>query len=30
MAGVRIDVPRDWREYVRKLGRFFPGSAAGF
>jgi all-trans-retinol 13,14-reductase len=30
MAGVRIDVPRDWHDYVHELGRLFPGSAAGF
>jgi phytoene dehydrogenase-like protein len=30
MAGVRIDVPRNWRGYIHELGRLFPASAAGF
>jgi all-trans-retinol 13,14-reductase len=27
--GVRIDVPPDWRDYVRLLGQRYPGSADG-
>jgi phytoene dehydrogenase-like protein len=30
LGGVCLDVPRDWRDYVRELGRLFPASAAGF
>lgn len=30
MRGLRVDVPRDWRDYARELGRLFPASAAGF
>jgi phytoene dehydrogenase-like protein len=30
MAGVRIEVPRGWLDYVHELGRLFPASAAGF
>jgi phytoene dehydrogenase-like protein len=30
VGGVSLDVPRDWRDYVRELGRLFPASAAGF
>jgi hypothetical protein len=30
LAGVCLDVPRDWHDYVRELGRLFPASAAGF
>jgi hypothetical protein len=29
LAGSRLDVPRDWHEYVAELGRRFPASAAG-
>jgi all-trans-retinol 13,14-reductase len=29
-SGFSLDVPRDWRDYVRELGRLFPASAAGF
>ncbi|MGJ5175466.1 FAD-dependent oxidoreductase [Bradyrhizobium oligotrophicum] len=29
LAGRRIDVPEDWRAYVRQLGEMFPGSADG-
>ena len=27
--GAQIDVPRDWRDYVRLLGQRYPGSAEG-
>ena len=30
LPGVTLDVPRDWHDYVRELGRLFPASAAGF
>ncbi len=30
LPGRRIDVPRDWRDYVALLGRLFPADAAGF
>lgn len=30
LGGVNLDVPRDWHEYVRELGRLFPASAKGF
>ncbi len=30
LPDVTIDVPRDWHDYVRELGRLFPASAAGF
>ncbi|WP_316207139.1 MULTISPECIES: NAD(P)/FAD-dependent oxidoreductase [unclassified Bradyrhizobium] len=29
LAGQRIDVPQDWRDYVRLLCEMFPDSAAG-
>jgi phytoene dehydrogenase-like protein len=29
LRDLTIDVPRDWRTYVRELGRRFPASAAG-
>ncbi len=28
--GLVVDVPRDWRDYVARLGRLFPSDAAGF
>ncbi len=30
LPGATLDVPRDWHDYVRELGRLFPESAAGF
>ncbi len=30
LPGLTLDVPRDWRDYVRELGRLFPADAAGF
>jgi phytoene dehydrogenase-like protein len=30
LPGATLDVPRDWHDYVRELGRLFPASAAGF
>jgi phytoene dehydrogenase-like protein len=30
LGGVCLDVPRDWHDYVRELGRLFPASAGGF
>jgi len=30
LAGVTLDVPRDWHDYVRELGRLYPTSADGF
>ncbi|MGB8267389.1 MAG: NAD(P)/FAD-dependent oxidoreductase [Candidatus Velthaea sp.] len=30
VAGSTLEVPRDWHDYVRELGRRFPASAAGF
>jgi all-trans-retinol 13,14-reductase len=29
LPGFTLDVPRDWRDYVRELGRLFPAEAAG-
>lgn len=29
LNGASIDVPRDWRDYVKLLGEKFPGSAGG-
>jgi all-trans-retinol 13,14-reductase len=30
LPGFTLDVPRDWHDYVRELGRLFPADAAGF
>jgi phytoene dehydrogenase-like protein len=30
LPGFALDVPRDWHDYVRELGRLFPASARGF